>query len=193
MSVMTDAKLIQNFRNGNIDAFNQLVRRWQDRIHRFAFRYFASHDEAMEITQKTFIKAYKNLDTLEDEEKFSPWIYRIANNLCLDETKRAGRRRSAPLKALGPHPVAESRRSKPGYELQQEELGSILQKALNKLPPEQRIVVIMKEYEELKFREIAEILEEPENTIKSRMYYGLTSLRKIFEQWNIESEELYDE
>lgn len=190
---MTDSKLIQNFRNGNIDAFNQLVKRWQDRIHRFAFRYFASHDEAMEITQKTFIKAYKKLDTLEDEEKFSPWIYRIANNLCLDEAKRAGRRRSAPLNALGPHPVAESRGSKPGHKLQREELGSILQKALNLLPPEQRIVVIMKEYEELKFREIAEILEEPENTVKSRMYYGLKSLRKIFEQWNIESEELYYE
>lgn len=187
---MNDAQLVEEFRGGDIGAFNTLVDRWQQRIHRFAFRYFSSHDEAMEITQKTFIKAYKKLHTLDDAEKFPAWIYRIANNLCLDETKRAGRKRSAPMEALGPHPVANSIAENPARTIQQQELGSILQQALNQLPPEQRIVVIMKEYEGLKFREIAEILDEPENTVKSRMYYGLTSLRNIFEKWNIEMEAL---
>lgn len=188
--LMTDAKLVENFRNGDIESFNRLVERWQQRIHRFAYRYFASHDEAMEITQKTFIKVYKKLNTLDDADKFSAWIYRIANNLCLDETKRAGRRRSASMEALPRHPVAESLASNPDQQVQRSELGSILQLALNRLPPEQRIVVIMKEYEGLKFREIAEILDEPENTVKSRLYYGLKKLRKLFEQWNIELEAL---
>lgn len=187
---MTDAQLVKNFRNGDIDAFNRLVRRWQKRIHRFSYRYFASHDEAMEITQKTFIKVYKKLNTLDDAEKFSPWIYRIANNLCLDETKRAGRRRAASMDALPKHPIAKNWAGNPDRQVQQEELGSILQLALNQLPPEQRIVVIMKEYEGLKFREIADILNEPENTVKSRLYYGLKKLRTLFEQWNIESEAL---
>lgn len=190
---MNDAQLVEEFRGGNMDAFNALVERWQQRIHRFAYRYFSSHDEAMEITQKTFIKAYNKLNTLEDVEKFSSWIYRIANNLCLDEMKRAGRRRSTPMEALGQHPAAKSIAENPDLPIQQQELGSILQQALNQLPPEQRIVVIMKEYEGLKFREIADILDEPENTVKSRMYYGLTSLRSIFEQWNIEMEALYYE
>jgi RNA polymerase sigma-70 factor (ECF subfamily) len=187
---MTDAKLVENFRNGDIEAFNRLVNRWQQRIHRFAYRYFSSHDEATEITQKTFIRAYKKLNTLEDTEKFSAWIYRIANNLCLDETKRAGRRRSASMEALPNHPVAESLAANPDRHVQQSELGSILQIALNQLPAEQRIVVIMKEYEGLKFREIADILDEPENTVKSRMYYGLKKLRQLFEQWNIKLEAL---
>lgn len=190
---MNDAKLVEEFRDGNIEAFNALVGEWQQRIHRFAFRFFPSHDEAMEITQKTFIKAYKKLHTLDDAEKFSSWIYRIANNLCLDEMKRAGRRRSAPMEALEEQPTTRSVVENPDRPLQQQELGSILQQALNQLPPEQRIVVIMKEYEGLKFREIAEILEEPENTVKSRMYYGLTSLRTIFDKWNIEMEALYYE
>lgn len=185
---MNDAQLIEEFRSGNIEAFNVLVERWQQRIHRFTYRYFCSHDEATEITQKTFIKAYKKLDTLEDAEKFSPWIYRIANNLCLDEAKRAGRRQSAPMEALGKDPVSRSIAENPDRRLQQQELGTLLQQALNRLPAEQRIVVIMKEYEGLKFREIADILDEPENTIKSRMYYGLTTLKKIFEKWNIEME-----
>lgn len=190
---MDDAQLVKEFRNGNIEAFNSLVEEWQQRIHRLAYRYFSSHDEAMEITQKTFIKAYKKLHTLEEAEKFSSWIYRIANNLCLDEMNRAGRRRSKPMEALEQPPEATGMLDCPDRSIQQSELGSILQQALDRLPPEQRIVVIMKEYEGLKFREIAEILEEPENTVKSRMYYGLTSLRKIFEKWNIEMEALHNE
>jgi RNA polymerase sigma-70 factor (ECF subfamily) len=187
---MTDAKLVENFRKGDIESFNRLVERWQQRIHRFAYRYFASHDEAMEITQKTFIRVYKKLNTLDDAEKFAAWIYRIANNLCLDETKRAGRRRSTSMETLPKHPVAEGLASNPDQQVQRSELGSILQLALNQLPPEQRIVVIMKEYEGLKFREIADILDEPENTVKSRLYYGLKKLRQLFEQWNIELEAL---
>ena len=190
---MNDAKLVEEFRGGNMDAFNALVENWQQRIHRFAYRYFASHDEAMEITQKTFIKAYKKLHTLDDAQKFSSWIYRIANNLCLDELKRAGRKRSSSMESLTNHPVAQSIAENPDRPIQQQELGSILQQALNQLPAEQRIVVIMKEYEGLKFREIADILDEPENTVKSRMYYGLSSLRKIFDKWNLEMEALYHE
>ncbi len=187
---MTDAKLVKDFRNGDIEAFNRLVGRWQQRIHRFAYRYFASHDEAMEITQKTFITVYKKLNMLEDAERFSSWIYRIANNLCLDESNRAGRRRSAPMEALSRHPIAENRSANPDQKIQQDQLGSILQLALSQLPAKQRIVVIMKEYEGLTFREIADILDEPENTVKSRMYYGLKKLRQLFEQWNIELEAL---
>lgn len=190
---MTDAKLIEEFRGGNIDAFNSLVERWQHRIHRFVYRYFSSHDDAMEITQKTFIKAYRKLHTLEDIDKFSSWIYRIANNLCLDEINRAGRKRSQSLDVMKEYPAAKGVNGSPDLNMQQQELGAILRQALNQLPPEQRIVVIMKEYEGLKFREIAEILEEPENTVKSRMYYGLNSLRTIFEKWNIEMEALHYE
>lgn len=185
---MDDAKLIENFNSGDIDAFNQLVERWQERIHRIAYRYFAGHDAASEITQKTFIKVYKKIDTLDDHRKFSSWIYRIANNLCRDETKRAGRRRSASLEAMGPQPVSQTETVE--HDIHQKELSSILQAALQQLPPEQRMVVIMKQYEELTFKEIAEILEENENTVKSRMYYGLKSLRKTFNQWNMEMEEL---
>lgn len=190
---MNDAKLVEKFRGGDTGAFNRLVERWQDRIHRFAYRFFSSHDEASEITQKTFIRAYRKLHTLEDVEKFSSWIYRIANNLCLDEAKRAGRRRSEPMRALGPDPIAEGLASDPDRTIQQKQLGVLLQRALDRLPEEQRIVVILKEYEDLKFREIADILDEPENTVKSRMYYGLDKLKTIFDEWNLKSEELYYE
>jgi len=67
---MEDAQLVQDFLGGNHQAFNVLIKRWQDKIHHFAYRYFASSDDAAEITQKTFIKAYQKLNTLEDTSKF---------------------------------------------------------------------------------------------------------------------------
>ena len=184
----SDEQLIQKFCGGNTGAFNRLVERWQTRIHRVAYRYFNSHDEASDITQKTFIKVYKKLHTLDDHGAFPAWIYRIANNLCRDEYKRAGRRHSASMEILKSDPVAVN---DPDGPLQQQQLGQLLQQALQKLPPEQRMVVIMKEYEELKFREIAGVLAIPESTVKSRMYAGLRSLRGIFDQQNINKEAFY--
>lgn len=187
---MTDEKLITECRSGNTKAFNLLVQRWQQHIYRFAYHYFGSHDEAMEIVQKTFIKVYKKIHTLSQVHKFSSWIYRIANNLCLDESKRAGRRRSTSLEAVAYRPAVRDADTHPGQSVQQKELEQLLQQALNQLPGPQRTVVIMKEYEGLKFREIAEILKEPESTVKTRMYNGLKALRQLFELWNIELEAL---
>lgn len=184
---MEDAQLIQDFLRGNHQAFNKLIGRWQDRIHHFAYRYFASNDDAAEITQKTFIKAYQKLDTLDDAAKFGSWLYRIANNLCLDELKRAGRKRATSLEALKTAPQTETASPADGT-LMKNEAMVLLHKALLQLPNDQRMVVIMKEYEGLTFREIAEILDEPENTVKSRMYYGLRSLKKTFDSWNINKE-----
>lgn len=184
---MEDAQLVQDFIGGNHQAFNVLISRWQNKIHRFAYRYFASSDDAAEITQKTFIKAYQKLETLDDASKFGSWLYRIANNLCLDELKRAGRRKSTSLEALKTAPQTKLA-SSADEKLMRNEALVLLHKALLQLPNDQRMVVIMKEYEGLTFREIAEILDESENTIKSRMYYGLRALKKTFDSWNINKE-----
>lgn len=189
---MDDAQLIEHYRNGNKDAFNDLVYRWQERIHRFAYRYFADNDEASDITQKTFIKAYYRLDTLKDTGKFSSWIYRIANNICIDETRRNGsKNRDSPENRIENGQLVTDKT--PETRLEKNDMEIWMQKALLAIPDDQRTVVILKEYEGLKFREIAEILQESENTVKSRMYYGLKSLRKVFRKWNIEKEALYYE
>lgn len=187
---MNDIQLIESFCSGNTHAFNTLVERWQHRIHRVAYRYFNNHDEAMEITQKTFIRVYKKLWSLDDPACFAAWIYRITNNLCLDETRRADRRRSAPIEELTKEPQ-NATADIPDRPLQQKEWEILLQQALQQLPPEQRIAIIMKEYEGLTFNEIATILDVSPNTVKSRVYYGLSTLRGIFDQWNINKEALY--
>ncbi len=189
LNEMDDSTLVKQFQQGDTGAFNLLVDRWQSKIHRFAYRFFSDPDEADEITQKTFIKVYKKVNHLEEPGNFSPWIYRVANNLCLDELKRAGRQRSSSLEEWIEQPN-QAENGSPSDRLENKELGQIIQKALLTLPDEQRTVIILKEYEGLKFREIADILEEPESTIKSRMYYGLKSLRNVLQQWNIPNEYL---
>ncbi len=188
---MDDVLLIKKVQQGDTQAFTELVNRWHAKIHRFAFRFFADEDEANEITQKTFINTYHKVKELDDPSSFGSWIYRIANNLCLDELKRAGRRKSTALEAwIEQDGRLASESQSPVADLQQKELGEILQHALLTLPDEQRTVIILKEYEGLKFREIAEILEVPESTVKSRLYYGLKSTRRVLKKWNIQHQYL---
>jgi len=191
MDDMNELLLIKQVQKGDRDAFSRLVETWHGKIYRFAYRFFADEADAHDITQKTFIKTYQNVAGLKEPEKFSSWIYRIANNLCLDELKRAGRRKSTSLEAyIEQADGIEGEETAPDTELQNKELGTILQKALLMLPDEQRAVIILKEYEGLKFREIADILEEPESTVKSRLYYGLKSTRRVLTNWNIKHEYL---
>lgn len=182
--------LIRRVQNGDLPAFNLIVDQWKDKIHRFAYRFLMDSDDANEITQKTFIKAYQKIDTLDEPGKFSPWIYRVANNLCIDELRRSGRKRVDKVADWSEH---ESENKSPQINLEKSELAEMLQKALMTLPDEQRVVVVMKQYEGFTFREISEILQQPENTVKSRMYYGLKSMRSTLINWNIQTDYLNHE
>lgn len=196
---MSEMDLIEQMMRGDRERFNLLVWKWEKPIFNFALRYLGDYESAREVTQKTFIRVYKNIGKLNHAEKFSSWIYQIAANLCKDELKKRTNRDFLSIDMIQqnsenghrmPEELIELKRDNPEAIVNQKQIGAILQKALNQLPEEQRVVIIMKEYQGLKFREIAEALGEPINTIKSRMYYGLNALRKIFEKWNITEEVL---
>jgi len=193
---MTDAQLVQKFLNGDVNAFNTLVWRWEKNLYNFVLRYIGDKEEAKDICQKVFVRSYKKLNRLRDPEKFSTWLYQIAVNLCRDEYKRKNRRRMLSLEALnenrnGENPIArleDDVAKNPDSITHAQDMKELLKLALQIIPEEQRAVIIMKEYQGLKFTEIADILETPVNTTKSRMYYGLSALRKIFKQWKISEE-----
>jgi RNA polymerase sigma-70 factor (ECF subfamily) len=156
------------------------------------------HDMAMEISQKTFISMCKNLQALQDTARFKSWLYKIAVNYCREEARKKKVSRSLSFDVVWNREAEDSpkwessgqRYDNPERQLQQTELSDILQAALFELNDEQREVVIMKEYEGLKFREIAEVLNISENTVKSRMYYGLDGLRKILVRKNINKDSI---
>lgn len=195
--MITDIDLIENYLAGDLEAFNRLVWRWEKPIYHFIFRMIGEPEAAREISQQTFIRVFKNLKKLKEPEKFRTWIYQIAANLCRDEIRKRQRSNSLSLEkfkednengATLPENLISQPRHAPDIQWGQTEAREIIEQALRKIPEEQRIVIIMKEYQGLKFTEIAEILNQSVNTIKSRMYYGLNALRKIFEQWEIQKE-----
>jgi len=140
----------------------------------------------------------KNLQALQDSARFKSWLYKIAVNYCREEARKKKSNRALPFDMVWNSEAENSpqwegsgqRHDNPERQLEQAQLSDILQEALYELNDEQREVVIMKEYEGLKFREIAEVLNISENTVKSRMYYGLDGLRKILERKNINKDSI---
>lgn len=200
---MTDAELINLIIEGDNSLFDILIRKWQNPIYNFALRYLGSADLAFDITQKTFLRVYENIRKLKEADRFSPWIYRIAANLCMDELKKMNRQNILSLDHIQEDNVTKGKQlpdcliipaqKEPDARMNKKQVTSLVRKALGLLPDEQRIVIIMKEYQGLKFREIADALDEPLSTVKSRMYYGLKALRDVFKNWKITEEVLNNE
>ncbi len=192
-AMMHSDTLVTRAKDGDQNAQGRLVQLWYKRIYNFGYKFFMDHDMAMEVSQKTFISMCKNLQGLQDNGRFKSWLYKIAVNYCREEARKKKGDRSLSFDVVWNRDAedspkwesAGSRHDNPESQLHRSELSDILQQALGELNVEQREVVIMKEYEGLKFREIAEVLNISENTVKSRMYYGLDGLRKILDRKNI--------
>jgi len=176
---LSDSQIIERTLGGEPEAFNVLVRRWERQIYGLTLRLLGRDEEAKDATQETFLSAYRNLAKFRGEAKFSSWIYRIALNVC--NTKLKGRSRVTIS--------IEEQREISGFELaadtedlgsniQQQQVARVVRRALQALPAEMRQVIIMKEYEGLKFSEIADVLGIPLSTVKTRMYTGLAELKK---------------
>ncbi|HYF70585.1 MAG TPA: RNA polymerase sigma factor [Ohtaekwangia sp.] len=198
VAMMHSDSLIVRAKQGDQNAQGKLVQLWYKRIYNFSYKFFVDHDLAMEVTQRTFISMCKNLAGLQDNARFKSWLYKIAVNYCREEARKKKGNRSLSFDVVWNREAEDSPRwesssqryDNPESQFQQAELSDILQQALLELSDEQREVVIMKEFEGLKFREIAEALNVSENTVKSRMYYGLDGLKKILQKKNITKDTL---
>jgi len=196
---MTDTELIYRFLEGDINAFNRLVKRWEKPIYNFIYRNLSNECVAKDICQKTFIRVYMKLNKLKDINKFSSWLYKIAINLCRDEQRKNKNRNyidcdqgeyEKNFKAIQ---LKTDENNAPDKILDKKQIESLLKVQLQKIPTEQRVVIIMKQYQDLKFREIADILGEPINTVKSRLYYGLKALRNNFKKDKLTKEVFFNE
>src|SRR5215510_5796623 len=175
----SDSQIIERTLSGEPEAFNELVYRWERHIYGLTLRMLGRDEEAKDATQETFISAYRNLSKFRGEAKFSSWIYRIALNIC--NTRLRGRTKNLlsieeQQETVGLEVAADSQDLAEG--IQREQVARHVRRALQGLPAEMRQVIVMKEYEGLKFSEIADILGIPISTVKTRMYTGLAELRK---------------
>jgi RNA polymerase sigma-70 factor (ECF subfamily) len=181
----TDMQLVERTLLGESDAFGVLVRRWERPIYSLAVRMLGRDEDAYDICQETFLSAFRNLSSFRGEAKFSSWLYRIAINCCHSKLRRHSDKADVSIdeqvEEYGLEPT--DHRATVHDQLQVRESAVLVRKALAALPPEMRQVIIMKEYEDLKFHEIAEILGIPVSTVKTRLYTGLTYMRKRLEQF----------
>ena len=176
----TDELIVERALTGDAEAFGEIVRRWERRIFALTYGMLGREEDARDATQETFLAAFRNLRGFRGEAKVSSWLHRIAVNQCItrqrrtkvrgesaldEEQERQASRFTTPL-SFSPARVAEGRQQT-----------MAVRRAINSLPIELRQVVVMKEFEELTFREIADTLDLPLSTVKSRLYTALKQLQ----------------
>ena len=176
----SDEQIVERALTGDAEAFGEIVRRWERRIFALTFGMLGREEDARDATQETFLAAFRNLRGFRGEAKVSSWLHRIAVNQCITRQRRAKVRNEAALddeeekdasNFATPHEISPSR------VVEGRERSIAVRRAVNSLPVDLRQVIVMKEFEELTFREIADALELPLSTVKSRMYTALRQLQ----------------
>ena len=193
-----EADLVRACQEGDQTAFNLLVWRWEKPLFNFTYKYVGDAHLAQDLVQETFIRVLRSIHGYEHRSAFSTWLYRIAVNLCKDHF----RKKRLPMVSLhdyyttssGDHVYVHDHIADEGAQ-SDEALASrrreeLVRRLLAGLKDEQRIVILMKEYQGLKFREIAEILDVPEGTVKARLYNGLRTMRQQIEASGLTESEL---
>ena len=175
---MTDEELVHAFRGGDVTAFDELTVRWERRIRGAAYRLLGSDEEARDVSQEVFLKAYRALGGFKGEAKFSSWLYQIGLNLCRDRLRRRKVRSFVSIDAIDEKFSPLTARRATAYDdVLARDVARAVSEALAELPDEEREVVILKEYQDMTFVEIAEVLGVPTSTVKTRLYRALGVLR----------------
>jgi len=181
----TDEELVARAKGGDADSFNQLVLRWERPIYALAYRVIGREEDARDVCQETFLRAFRALPGFKGEAKFSSWLYRIALNLCRDWIRR---QRRAPTVQMpeGVDPVEVAGEGGPVESIEElvarRELSAVVEEAMALLPEEQRTAIILKEYHGMTFQEISDLQGCPLSTVKTRLYQGLSVLRRQLEK-----------
>lgn len=179
-TVTTDEQMVERALSGDPEAFGEIVRRWERRIFALAFGMLGREEDARDATQETFFAAFRNLRGFRGEAKVSSWLHRIAVNQCITRQRRAKVRSETALEdeaeknaAVFALPADVS----PARTAEHREVSTAVRKAVCSLPADLRQVIVMKEFEELTFQEISDVLDVPLSTVKSRLYTALRQLQ----------------
>jgi RNA polymerase sigma-70 factor (ECF subfamily) len=178
-TLSTDEVIVERALGGDAEAFGELVRRWERRIFALSYGMLGREEDARDATQETFLAAFRSLRGFRGEAKVSSWLHRIAVNQCITRQRRAKVRNESALdeEEDGTARIAAPLEHSPASVVEGRQRTAAVRRALGGLPVELRKVVVMKEFEELTFREIAQALDLPLSTVKSRLYTGLKQLQ----------------
>jgi len=177
----TDEELVAKSIGGDAESFNELILRWERPIYALAYRTIGREEDARDVCQETFLRAFRALPGFRGQSKFSSWLYRIALNLCRDWMRRE--RRTPVVQAPEDMDLLElAAAAEPSESIEdlvaRKDLMRGVERVMAGLPEEQRTAIILKEYHGLTFQEIAELVGCPLSTVKTRLYQGLVVLRR---------------
>jgi RNA polymerase sigma-70 factor (ECF subfamily) len=184
----TDEELVEAFQSGDVSAFDLLVERWERKIRGAIYRILGSDEDARDLCQEAFLKAFRSLPNFKQQARFSSWLYQIALNLCRDRMRRRKGRKLVSLDDPAADHSSLLRQEPTARDgVESVEMARLVADAVAALPEEQREVIVLKEYQGLTFVEIAEALDLPTSTVKTRLYRGLVQLREALERKGITS------
>ena len=177
----TDEELVALATAGDLDSFNQLVARWERPIYALAYRTLGREEDARDVVQEAFLRAFRGLRGFRGQAKFSSWLYRITLNLCRDWIRRE-RRQPIAQAPEGVDLIDLASEQSPSETIEdlvaRHEISQAVARIMADLPEEQRTAIVLKEYHGLTFQEIADLVGCPLSTVKTRLYQGLTVLRR---------------
>lgn len=180
-----DSEMLKAVIAGDGTAYRGLVEKYQTRVYSMVYGMIRNREDARDITQEAFVKAYRNLETFRLEASFYTWLYRIAMNLAIDFTRKRRRRENAGFdEGIASRDedggIAEAHHGdSPGRALERKQLFQQIMTAMERLPDDQRQVILLREMEGLSYKEIAEVMEIPEGTVMSRLFYARKKLQKL--------------
>lgn len=188
---LTDAQLVAMTQDGNMSAFNSLTARWESSLYRFVHRLLGDPEEARDVCQEALLKAYLNIAKLREGEKFKAWIHHIALNLCRDRFRSP--RARAEVRSYEEDGIDEKRLAfesstavSPGRHAERAGMMAVLEKVFADIPVEQCSAILLREYHGFTTEEIGEITGVPAATVRTRIFYGLRSVRKLLRERGIE-------
>lgn len=187
-----DDMLVKQSRDGDLDAFEELVKRYEGKVYTVAYRFMGNHADASDLAQEAFIKAFQALTSFRGDSSFATWLYRITANACRDEIRKQHRQKKLSLEEMishggGSYPVAGTEPS-PEESLERWELHDLVQKQLNGLSGDHRLILVMRELQGMSYEEIAASLDCTLGTVKSR----LNRARQALKQRVLAHRELFD-
>lgn len=186
-----DLALVRMAQQGDMQAFEELVARYRDKIYARAFSMMRSEEDAIDLSQEAWVKAWQRLGQFQGESSFGTWMTRVVINLCLDQIRKQKRHRTESLEALDEESGGVERQMpvmtvNPTAGLEREELRNRIDQALSQLSREHRTVLILHEFEEMEYKEIAKAMECSIGTVMSRLFYARRKLAALLANLNRE-------
>ena len=179
---MNDEQLVKQFQSGDQQAFDEILRRYQDKVLNTCFRFLAREDDARDATQDIFIKVYHALPSFKPKAKFSTWLYRIAVNHSLNVVRSNKRRlwmKSFSMATDQNELGIIANGKDPHTKMERDERAALVQRALEKLNQEQRVAVILHRFEGLSYKEVAEVMNTSVSSVESRLFRARQKLANL--------------